>query len=61
MPRYKLIDGQAVERTEEEIEADKPKQISLPPTTEQLANEVTAIKEQIDSIFDVLTTLAHNI
>lgn len=61
VPRYKLVDGNPVERTSEEIEADKPQSVSSSPTTEQLSTEIIAIKEQIDSIFDVLTTLAYNI
>lgn len=61
VPRYKLVDGRTVERSEDEIESDKPKPILQPPTIEELSKEITAIKEQIDSIFDVLTTLAHNI
>lgn len=60
VPRYKLVGGNPIERTSEEIEADKPQSVSSSPTTEQLSTEIIAIKEQIDSIFDVLTTLAHN-
>lgn len=34
IPRYKLVDGKAVERSEEEIEADRAA-IPAPPPTEQ--------------------------
>lgn len=60
IPRYKLVDGKVVERTSEELEKDKPQSVSIPPTIQQLSTEITTLKEQIDSIFDVLTTLAHN-
>lgn len=59
--RYKLIDAKPVEQKSEEIEMDRPETTSPSPTTKQLATEIAAIKEQIDSIFDILTTLAHNI
>lgn len=61
VPRYKVVDSTPVERSVEEIELDTREPISLSPTTEQLSAEIISIKEQIDSIFDVLTTLAHNI
>ena len=41
IPRYKLVDGQAVERTEEEIAADKAARPAPPPTAqEQLRADV---------------------
>lgn len=41
IPRYKLVDGQAVERTEEEIAADKAARPAPPPTVqEQLRADV---------------------
>lgn len=58
--QYKLLDSKVVERTSDEIEADKPEPISPPPTTEQLTTEMTTIKEQINSIFNTLTTLTRN-
>ena len=61
VPRYKLSDGKPVERTQEEIEADKPIPSTATPTIEQLAKETSFLKEQIESIFEVLTTLARNI
>ena len=36
IPRYKLVDGQAVERTEEEIGADRAALPPPPPTTAEL-------------------------
>ena len=50
VPRYKLVNGNPIERTSEEIEDDKPQSVSSSPTTEQLSTEIKAIKEQIDSI-----------
>ena len=41
IPRYKLVDGQAVERTQEEIEADRAAIPAPPPTAqEQLRADV---------------------
>mgnify|MGYP000808692773 CR=1 FL=1 len=42
IPRYKLADGQAQERTEEEIEADRA---LIPPPPPSLAERVEALEE----------------
>ena len=44
VPRYKLVDGKAVERTAEEIEADKAKLPKPAPTTTE---RVTSLEEQL--------------
>lgn len=44
VPRYKLVDGKVVERTTEEIEADKAKLPKPAPTT---AERVTSLEEQL--------------
>lgn len=52
VPRYKLVDGKAVERTSEEIEADKPK-LPLPqPTITDLMKENELLKAQIKAQSD---------
>ena len=57
--RYKLVDGQAVERTEEEIQADRE---ALPkpeptPTVEELQAKITALTTSIKSIESNITNL----
>ena len=48
MPRYKLEDGQAVERTEEEIEADRAALPEPEPTeAEKLRRRVAELENQI--------------
>lgn len=48
IPRYKLEDGQAVERTEEEIEADRAALPEPEPTeTEKLRRRVAELENQI--------------
>lgn len=44
VPRYKLVDGKVVERTAEEIEADKAKLPKPAPTTSE---RVTSLEEQL--------------
>lgn len=52
VPRYKLVDGKAVERTSEEIESDKPK-LPLPqPTITDLMKENELLKAQIKAQSD---------
>lgn len=52
VPRYKLVDGKAVERTSEEIEADKP-ELPLPqPTITDLMKENELLKAQIKAQSD---------
>lgn len=52
--RYKLVDGKVVERTAEEIEADKaklPKPV-IPKTNAELESENTKLKQQISALAD---------
>ena len=52
VPRYKLVDGKAIERTSEEIEADKP-ELPLPqPTIIDLMKENELLKAQIKAQSD---------
>lgn len=54
IPRYKLADGQAQERTEEEIEADRaaiPVPV-VPPTNEELEQENKLLRAQIQAAAD---------
>lgn len=52
VPRYKLVDGKAVERTSEEIESDKP-ELPLPqPTITDLMKENELLKAQIKAQSD---------
>ena len=51
VPRYKLVDGKVVERTAEEIEADKaklPKPV-IPKTNAELEQENKLLKAQISA------------
>lgn len=52
VPRYKLVDGKVVERTAEEIEADKaklPKPV-IPKTNAELESENAKLKQQISAL-----------
>ena len=54
IPRYKLVDGAAQERTEEEIEADRaaiPAPV-VPPTNEELERENKLLRAQIQAAVD---------
>ena len=54
IPRYKLVDGAAQERTEEEIEADRaaiPAPV-VPPTNEELEQENKLLRAQIQAAVD---------
>ena len=52
--RYKLVDGKVVERTTEEIEADKaklPKPV-IPKTNAELESENAKLKQQVSALAD---------
>jgi len=54
IPRYKLVDGAAQERTEEEIEADRaaiPVPV-VPPSNEELEQENKMLRAQIQAAVD---------
>ena len=54
VPRYKLEDGVLVERTADEIEADKaklPKPV-IPKTNAELESEYAKLKQQISALAD---------
>ena len=54
VPRYKLVDGKVVERTADEIEADKaklPKPV-IPKTNAELESENAKLKQQISALAD---------
>lgn len=54
IPRYKLVDGAAQERTEEEIQADRdaiPAPI-VPPSNEELEQENKLLRAQIQAAVD---------
>lgn len=52
--RYKLVDGKVVERTAEEIEADKAKlpKPAIPKTNAELESENANLKQQISALAD---------
>ena len=54
VPRYKLVDGKAVERTSEEIEADKPKPQKPQPTVEQLQEQLTQTQLALTEIYEMM-------
>ena len=54
VPRYKLVDGKVVERTAEEIEADKaklPKPV-IPKTNAELEAENATLSQQVAALAD---------
>lgn len=54
IPRYKLVDGKAQERTEEEIEADRaaiPEPV-IPPTNAELEAENKLLRAQLQAATD---------
>lgn len=54
VPRYKLVDSVLVERTAEEIEADKaklPKPV-IPKTNAELESENAKLKQQVSALAD---------
>lgn len=60
IPRYKLQDGKAVERTEEEIQADRearPKPDPA-PTVEELQAKITALTTSNQMLEDCLVEMA---
>ena len=52
IPRYKLVDGEAIERTEEEIEADRDAIPKPEPATEYVtyAELAKAIREGVNAV-----------
>lgn len=54
VPRYKLVDGKAVERTSEEIEADKP-ELPLPqPTVKELQEQLLQTQLALTEIYEMM-------
>ena len=51
IPRYKLVDGKAQERTEEEIQADRD---ALPPAPPTISERVTALENKGDEIWSTM-------
>ena len=56
IPRYKLEDGQAVERTEEEIEADRAALPEPEPTAEDVTLDMLADHEERLCMLEITTT-----
>lgn len=62
IPRYKLVDGQAVERTQEEIEADRAQIPEPPPTIEARVSAVESGKadradvDELNQALDMILT-----
>ena len=50
--RYKLVDGQPVERTAEEMDADYSARPAPPPTTEERMNNVEQRTDALESASD---------
>lgn len=50
IPRYKLVDGQAVERTEEELAADRAEVPAPPPTQE---DRLSALESAMLALMEV--------
>ena len=60
IPRYKLVDGKAVERTEEEIQADQAAQPKPEPTptVEELQAKIAALTTSNQMLEDCLVEMA---
>lgn len=56
IPRYKLQDGQAVERTEKEIEADRAALPEPEPTAEDVTLDMLADHEERLCMLEITTT-----
>ena len=54
VPRYKLVDGQPVERTAEEIEADKPKPSKPQPTVKELQEQLLQTQLALTEIYEMM-------
>ena len=54
MPRYKLVDGKAVERSDEEIEADKPKPQKPQPTVQELQEQLLQTQLALTEIYEMM-------
>lgn len=54
VPRYKLADGKAVERTEEEINADKPKPPKPQPTVKELQEQLLQTQLALTEIYEMM-------
>lgn len=54
VPRYKLVDGNAVERTVEEIEADKPKPPTPQPTVKDLQEQLLQTQLALTEVYEMI-------
>lgn len=54
VPRYKLVDGKAVERSDEEIEADKPEPTKPQPTVEELQEQLLQTQLALTEIYEMM-------
>lgn len=54
VPRYKLVDGQPVERTAEEIEADKPKPSKPQSTVKELQEQLLQTQLALTEIYEMM-------
>lgn len=54
VPRCKLVDGKAVERTEEEINADKPKPSKPQPTVKELQEQLLQTQLALTEIYEMM-------
>lgn len=61
VPQYKLVDGKPVERTEEEIEVDKPEPPTPQPTVQQLQQQITQLQSSLNEVYQIIVNLKSNI
>ena len=54
VPRYKLVDGKAVERTVEEIEADRPKPPTPQPTVKDLQEQLLQTQLALTEVYEMI-------
>lgn len=54
VPRYKLVDGKPVERTSEEIEADKPEPPAPQPTVQELQEQLTQTQLALTEVYEMI-------
>ena len=56
VPRYKLVNGKAVERSDEEIEADKPEPPAPLPTVQQLQEQLLQTQLALTEVYEMMLT-----
>ena len=61
IPRYKLVNSKLVERTSDEVKADKSETTILQPTVKQLKQQITQLHSSLNEIYQMIANLKSNI